>query len=74
VTDHCEALEAQRRHDVDLVLRHLALRVRAVLVIRGRTTAVPVPAEIRADDREASSERGRDPVPARVRLRIAVEQ
>jgi hypothetical protein len=70
VSHHGEAIEAERGHRLDLVLRHRALGV----VARIRLLAVAVAAQVRRDDRAAFGEPGRHLVPHDMRLRIAVQQ
>jgi hypothetical protein len=69
-----EALEAEVRHDRDVVVGHRALGVRLVVVGGRRLGAVAVAAQIGADDRERVRQPRRDRMPHRVRLRVAVEQ
>ena len=74
LADDGEALEAEVLHDVDLVLRHRALRVVRVVGQALRLAAVAVTAQDRGDDREALGERGRDVAPRVQRQRRAVQQ
>ena len=53
--------------------RHCTLRVRRVRRVGRRLRRVAVAAQVRADDGVCGGERRRDPVPHRVRLRIAVQ-
>ena len=69
-----EAREAQRAHQLDLVRRHRALRVVDVAGAAVGLRRIAVAAQVAADDGEALGEARRDPVPHRVRLRIAVQQ
>ena len=69
-----EALVAERRHDLDHVLRHRALGVGGVLRVGGRLAAVAVAAQVGADDGEALGQRRRHAVPHGVGLRIAVQE
>jgi len=74
VTDDGEALEAERAHDRDLVVRHRALRVRPVVGRRGRLVARAIAAQVGHDHREVGGQGRSDLVPHDVRLRIAVQQ
>ncbi len=66
--------EAEMRHDVDLVLRHAAERVIAVVVFAARLGAVAVAAQIGRDDRKLLRQPVGIAVPAHVRQRVAVQQ
>ena len=74
VADEREARVAERAHDRDHVGRHRALRVGRVQGIGRGLRRVAVAAQVGADDGAPARERGRDLVPHRVRLRIAVQQ
>ena len=73
VADHVKAVEAQRCHHVDLVLRRGALAM-VVEVVRGRLAAVAVAAQVGRHHRVVRGERRRHLVPHQAVLRIAVEQ
>ena len=69
-----EAIEAERRHHLDLVLRHGAERIARVIVAARRLLRVAVAAQVGADDGEVLRQPRRELVPGRVRERIAVHQ
>ena len=69
-----EALEAERAHDLDLVLGHGAERVVGVVAAAARLGAVAVAAQVGRDDREVLGEPRRDLVPHDVGQRVAVQQ
>src|SRR4029077_1526847 len=69
-----ELLVAERAHHLDLVLRHRALGVVGVVGQAVRFLAVAVAAQVGGDHGEALRELGRDLVPDRVRLGVAVQQ
>ena len=74
VPDEEEAIESQLAHDVDLVLRHDALRIVAVVGQSVGLAAVAIAAQIRGNDGEARRQLIGDLVPDRVRLRVTVQQ
>ena len=74
LADDGEPLEAEVPHDVDLVLRHRALRVVRVIGQALRLAAVAVAAQIRGDDRELLGEPRRDVAPRVMRQRRTVQQ
>ena len=74
VAGHAELPEAQVLHDFDLVLRHAAERIVAVIFAPARFSAVAVAAEVRRDHGEILREPRRDEMPVRVRERIAVQE
>jgi hypothetical protein len=69
-----EALEAQRRHHLDLILRHGAEGVGAVVLSAGRLLRIPVAAQIRGDHGELAGQSRRHLMPGDVRERIAVHE
>ena len=69
-----ESRKAERAHHLDLVRRHRALRVVDVLRAAVGLRRIAVAAQVAADDGVALREPRRDPMPHRVRLRIAVQQ
>ena len=69
-----EAREPEVTHHLDHVQRHRALRVGGMARVGRGLRRVAVAAQVRADNGELARQRGGDPVPHRVRLRIAVEQ
>ena len=69
-----EPRESEPLHHAHHVLRHGTLRVWRVVRRGRRTTAAPITAKIRADDREVTREQRRDAAPHQVRLRKAVQQ
>jgi len=69
-----ELLEAERAHDVDLVLRHAAERVVRVVWLATRLGAVAVAAKIGGDDGEIAREARRDALPGKVGERVAVQE
>ena len=66
--------ESEMRHDVDLVLRHAAERVIAVVVFAARLGTVAVAAQIGRDDGKLLRQPVRVAVPAHVRQRVAVQE
>ena len=74
VADHGEAVEAQGRHQLDLVLGHGALAVVDVALAAGRLVRVAIAAQIGRDDGEALGEDGGNLVPGGMGLRVAVQQ
>ena len=73
VADDVEAIEAQRRHHLDLIPRRGALAM-LVEVVGGRLAAVAVAAQVRHHHRVVRGKRRRHLVPHHVGLRVAVEQ
>ena len=69
-----EAREAERAHHLHHVGRHRALRVAGVAASLVGLRRIAIAAQVGAHDGERLRERGRDPMPHRVRLRIAVQQ
>src|SRR3954454_2267456 len=69
-----EALEPERRHDLDLVLRHGAERIAAVVVAARRLLGIAVAAQVGAHHGELLRQPRRDAVPVDVGERIAVHQ
>src|SRR5215470_2277353 len=67
-------LEAQLAHDLHLVPRHSALRVRSVVVGMRWLRAVAVASQVGGDDGEIAREAVGDLVPHDVRLWITVHQ
>ena len=71
--DH-ESLVAEMAHDVDLVLRHAAERVVAVIGQAARLTAIPVAAQVGGDHGEVLRQARRDEAPVVIRQGIAVQE
>ena len=71
--DH-ESLVAEMAHDVDLVLRHAAERVVAVIRQASGLAAVAVSAEISGDHGEILRQARRDEAPVVMRQGIAVQE
>src|SRR5499427_8457009 len=69
-----EALETERRHHLDLVLRHGAERIAAVILAARRLFRIPVAAQVGGDHGEFARQPRRDFVPGQVREWIAVQQ
>jgi hypothetical protein len=69
-----ELPEAEVLHRLDLVLRHAAERVVAVVGFAARLRTVAIAAEIGAHHGEVSRQLGRDEIPRHVRERVAVQQ
>ena len=69
-----ELVEAERRHHLDVVLRHRAERIVRMIRLARRLLRVAVAAEIRRDHGEFLREARRELVPGEVRERIAVQQ
>src|SRR5436190_6053371 len=74
VTDDEERFMTQGPHRLDLALGHGALGIVAVAVKPAGLFAVSVAAQVGGDHPESLRELGRDAVPDRVGLRIAVQQ
>lgn len=74
MTDDRERSEAVAAHEFDLVERQAALRVAGVVSRTLWLVAVAVAAQIGSNHREVRGERGRDLVPDRVRLRMAMQE
>src|SRR5882672_11097112 len=74
VTDDAERLMTQGAHRLDLVLGHGALGIIDVVGKPVGLLAVAVAAQVRGDHPESLRELGRDAVPDRVGLRIAVQE
>jgi len=74
MSDYGKGAESQRLHNLDLICAHDTLRVSSVVCPTLGLGAVTVSAQIRRDYREVFSESGRDQVPHRASLRVAVEQ
>ena len=72
--EHSKRFVTQRAHQVDLILRHAALRIIAVIGQALWFAAIAVTAQIRRHDGEVFRQLGHDLVPDRVGLRMAVEQ
>ena len=69
-----ESVEAERRHHLDLVLRHGAERIAGMVVAAGRLFGIAVAAQIGRDHGELARQRRRELVPGQMRERIAVHQ
>ena len=69
-----EALEAERRHHLDLVLRHRAERIVDVLRTARRLLGIAVAAQVGRHHRELGREPRRDLLPRQMIERIAVHQ
>jgi hypothetical protein len=74
VADHGEPVEAERRHQPDLVGRHGPERVPGVVRTGVGPGRVAVAAQVGRDDRVLARQLGRDPVPHHVALWEAVQQ
>jgi hypothetical protein len=74
VTDHRERCVAVAAHQFDQIERHAALRIVRVVGGALRLAAVAIAAQIGRDHRESFGQRGRDLVPDRVGLRMAVQE
>ena len=74
VTADKEFLEAEMHHHVELILRHAAKRVVAVIGQPARFAAVAIAAQIGCHHREIFRQQRRDYMPMHVRKRIAVHQ
>ena len=69
-----EALEAERGHHLDLVLRHGAERIAAMVRPPRRLFRISVATQVGGDNGEFARQARRDLVPGEVRERIAVHQ
>src|SRR6187401_171169 len=69
-----EALEAEVPHDLDLIERHRALRIKTVLVVARDLAAVAVTAQIRDHDGVVARELAGHGCPRDAALRRAVQQ
>ena len=69
-----EAREAERRHHLDLVLRHGAERIAGVVLAARRLLGIAVAAQVGGHHGELLGQPRRDLVPGQVRERIAVHQ
>ncbi len=58
-----ETLETERRHHLDLVLRHGAERIAAVILAARRLFRIPVAAQVGGDHGEFARQTRRDLVP-----------
>ena len=75
VPDEVEGVETQCRHHLDLILRHRAFAIHAVVVRRGRRLiAVAVAPQVGCHDGVSLGQQRRHFVPFDVGLRIAVQQ
>src|SRR5262249_61728844 len=73
-TGRHEAIETERRHDLDLILSHGAKRITRVVVAARRLFGIAVAAQVGAYDSEFFGQLRREFVPARMGERIAVHQ
>ena len=69
-----ELVEAERRHHLDVILRHRAERIVRVIRLARRLLRVAVAAEIRRHHGELPREPRRELVPGEVRERVAVQE
>ena len=69
-----EAFKTERGHDLDLVLRHGAERVAAMILPARRLLGIPVAPQVGGDHGELARQTRRDLVPGHVRERIAVHE
>jgi hypothetical protein len=69
-----ERVIPQRRHDLDLVLRHRPKRVVDMIFARFRRRTIAVPAQVGRHHVIARGQPVRDLVPGHMRQRIAVQQ
>ena len=74
MADDRESAEAEFFHDLDLILRHRALRITGVIVAVGRLAAIAVPTQISRDNSEFLRQSRRDQPPFKVRLRPALQE
>jgi hypothetical protein len=74
VADGREAVVTELGHQLDELLRHLALGVPLTPRPAGWRLRDAVPTQIRGDDAMERRQPGGDPMPARVRLRKPVQQ
>ena len=74
VADNGEAVKAQGRHQLDLILRHRPLAVVDVALAARRLVQVAIAAQVGRDHRKAPGQGRRHLVPGSVRLRMAVQQ
>src|SRR5215831_3522387 len=74
MTGRHEAIETERRHDLDLILSHGAKRITRVVVAARRLFGIAVAAQVGTYDGEFFGELRREFVPARMGERIAVHQ
>ena len=69
-----EAVEAERRHHLDIVLRHRAERIVRVIRLARRLLAVAIAAQVGRHHGEFLRKARRELVPGEMRERIAVQQ
>ena len=67
-------VEAERRHHLDLILRHRAERIAGMILAAGRLFGIAVAAQVGAHDGEIARQRRRNLVPRQMIERIAVHQ
>ena len=67
-------VEAERRHHLDLILRHCAERVAGMILAAGRLFGIAVTAQVGAHDGEIARQRRRNFVPGQMIEGIAVHQ
>ena len=74
VSRDIEARKSELLHHGHHILRHRPLRVSCVIGGRGRATALPVAAQVRADYGKAACQQWRDAAPHQMRLRKTMQQ
>src|SRR4051812_26480680 len=74
VTGTVEAIKSKFRHDLDLVLRHGAKRIAAVVIAARRLLRIAIATQIRADNAKFIGQTRGDLVPGEMREWIAVQQ
>src|SRR6185437_5302531 len=74
MTGGVKFIESERRHHLDLVLRHGAERITRMVAAAGRLLGIAVAAQISANHGEFARQRGRDLEPRQMRERIAMHQ
>src|SRR5262245_58030637 len=74
MTGGIEALKPERRHHLQLVLRHGAEGIAAMVPAAGWLFRIPVAAQIRGHHRELARQARSDIVPGEMREGIAVQQ
>ncbi len=72
--DDREAMEAQRRHDLDLIRRHGAFRIFRVTFGSRRRGTVAIAPQIGRNNSKAFRQRRRDLVPHDMGLGISMQQ
>lgn len=67
-------VKAERRHHLDLILRHRAERITGMILAAGRFFGITVAAQVGADDGEIARQGRRNFVPRQMIEGIAVHQ